>query len=544
MKLLMQRTQRAGVLLPLIVMIVTSCSGTPLNNIFDTQPIYNALGTDKFYTERDHCEGRWYISPFYQNTGTVRNGCGKKTHAGDRLGQWNMFGLFFGSDARPHGSDLQTNYPVLYKARQDSRAVTIQPQLATPSRYRGGVKLGQEIDLTLESNFNPLNDTFAYISRPAKYEKVGVRTQFNFDTKCGLGFSARAGVVDVKFKVKRIILEQQFQSDISASSATLGFRSPLAIQPKANPASRSSRALPDYQQDTNVPLILRSSTEVQQDAKDLYAALFADNKLSALSKELDLNFTSTYAYRSTDAEDIHLQAYWHIPFELNDDDGDLAVVVVPYVAFGAWLPTGKKADLTDPFVVPTGNDGFYILTFEGSIAFDFPLLPQNQQTLQLCIGGGATTALNTHTRTARLPSTGRADANPAIKPSSATDFQTGFYPWSTTIRHRPGTTWYFNASLKAGKFLGGLSFYGDYIYTQHLKDHVHIQEPYADRKASFESCLGRYKRETTWKNQQFNVGFDYQVARALSLGGAVQWHLSGERVFNPTTLLGSITFVF
>lgn len=503
MKLLMQRKQRAGALLPLILMIVTTCSGTPLNNIFDTQPIYNTLGTDKFYTQRDHCEGRWYISPFYQHTGTVRNGCGRKTHAGDRLGQWNMFGLFFGSDARPHGTDLQTDYPTIYNARQACSTVTNQPQLATPSRYRGGVNEGAQLDLTLENNFNPLNDTFAYISRPAKYEKVGVRTQCNFDTKCGFGLSARAGIVDVKFKVKRIILEQQFQSDISSGTG-----------------------------------------EIQQDAKDLYAALFADNKLSALSEELDLNFTSTYAYRSTDAEDIHLQAYWHIPIELNDDAGDLAVVVVPYVAFGAWFPTGKKADLTDPFVVPTGNDGFYILTFEGSIAFDFPLLPENQQTLQLCVGGGATTALDTHTRTARLPSTGRSDTDPVIEPSSATDFQTGFYPWSTTIRHKPGTTWYFNASLKAGKFLGGLSFYGDYIYTQHLKDHVRIQEPYADRKASFESCLDRYKSDTTWKNQQFNVGFDYQVARALSLGGAVQWHLSGERVFNPTTILGSITFVF
>ncbi len=541
MKLLMQRTQRTGALLPLILMIVTTCSNTPLNNIFDTQPIYNALGTDKFYAKREHCEGRWYISPFYQHTGTVRNGCGKKTHAGDRLGQWNMFGLFFGSDAIPHGKTM-ANYPAILAARTGAHDVTNRPQLATPSRYRGGVDLGQEIDLTLENNFNPLNDTFAYISRPAKYEKVGVRTQFNFDTKCGLGVSARAGVVDVKFKVKRIILEQQFQSDINATSATLGFRSSPKIEQKANPASRDSRTVIDDQQDTNLPLILRSSTEAQQDAKDLYAALFADNKLSAISKDLDLNFTSTYAYRSTNAEDIHLQAYWHIPIELNDDDGDLAVVVVPYVAFGAWFPTGKKADLTDPFVVPTGNDGFYILTFEGSIAFDFPLIPENQQNLQLCVGGGATTALDTHTRTARLPSTGRSDSG--IEPSSATDFQTGFYPWSTTIRHRPGTTWYFNASLKAGKFLGGLSFYGDYIYTQHLKDHVRIQEPYADRKASFESCLGRYKRDTTWKNQQFNVGFDYQVARALSLGGAIQWHLSGERVFNPTTMMGSITFVF
>jgi hypothetical protein len=507
MKLLIQTTQRLCMLLPLISMIVTSCSSTPLNNVFDTQPIYTVLGADKYYKERNKCEGRWYISPIYQQTSTVRNDCGKKVAAGDRLGQWNMFGIFFGSDAIPTGETIAADYPNIRDARTAVSSITGAAQGANFSRYRGGIMAGPGVDLTLETNFDPYKYTFAYYSSPAYYEKAGIRTQFNFDMRCGFGLSARGGVVDVKFKPRQIILEKTFQDDINATT---------------------------------------EATEQTTDAKKLYAALFSDDKLRAIGNELNLPLATTPpVYRHTDAEDIHLQAYWHIPVELKDDAGDLAATVIPYVAFGSWFPTGKKINPNNPFSVPTGNDGFYILTFEASIGIDFPLLPESNSTLQFCIGGGATTPLDSKTRNGiRIPSTGRSDANPHIPPSPATDFQSGVIPWSTTIRQQPGTTWYFNASLKAGQFLGGLSFYGDYIYTQHLKDSISLREPDATRLASFNGGLARYKRQTAWKNQQFNFGLDYQVAKALSIGGAVQSHISGERVFTSTTLLGSLTFIF
>jgi hypothetical protein len=491
-------------LLPLISMIVTSCSSTPLNNVFDTQPIYTVLGADKYYKERNKCEGRWYISPIYQQTSTVRNDCGKKVAAGDRLGQWNMFGVFFGPNAIPAGKLI----PNIDIAEMQVSDITKNAQISPPSRYRGGVFTGDSVDLTLETNFDPYKYTFAYYSSPAYYEKAGIRTQFNFDMHCGFGLSARGGVVDVKFKPRQIVLESTFRENIDAAGDTI--------------------------------------TEQQMDAKKLYAALFSDDKLRAIGNELNLPLATTPAvYRRTDAEDIHLQAYWHIPVELKDDAGDLAATVVPYVAFGSWFPTGKKINPNNPFSVPTGNDGFYLLTFEASIGIDFPLTPESNQSLQFCIGGGATTPLDSKTRHGiRIPSTGRSDVIPPIPPGPATDFQSGVIPWSTTIRQRPGTTWYFNASLKAGQFLGGLSFYGDYIYTQHLRDGISLREPNATRLASFNGGLARYKRQTAWKNQQFNFGVDYQVARALSIGGAVQSHISGERVFTSTTLLGSLTFIF
>jgi hypothetical protein len=520
MKLCAHLIHRIYALLAFITLAITTCFGTPLNNVFDTQPIYTPLGVDKYYKEKHKGEVRWYISPIYQHASSVRNGCGKKAKAGDRLGKWNIFGAFFGQDARPVGTEIPTNYSNIYAAQLEASEVTKQDQgdsSATYSRYRGGTPEDDpSIDLTLEQNFDPNTRTWAYVAIPACYEKIGVRSQFNFDFGFGLGVSVKGGVVDTKFKPKRTILEKQFRTDIAA-----------------------------------VPTTEDSLTNEQKDAKELYAEVFSNNRLKGIAKDLqlDFNFTTTnkLSYHRTGAEDLHLQAYWHIPIELQDEAGDLAATVIPYLACGMWFPTGDKSDPKKLFSVPTGNDGFYVLTAEFSIGFDFPVIPQNGQTLQFDIGGGLAATVDSKTRhNMRVPSTNpiRVYDEVTQDPNYVTDFQSGFYPWMTTVRQRPGLTWYLNAALKAENFLDGLSVYADYIYTQHLKDSMTLKEPDETRKNSFKGGFGRFKRQTTWKNQQVDFGLDYRIAPALSMGGAIQGHISGERVFRTTTLLGSVTFTF
>ena len=72
------------------------------------------------------------------------------------------------------------------------------------------------------------------------------------------------------------------------------------------------------------------------------------------------------------------------------------------------------------------------------------------------------------------------------------EFQSGFVPWKTTIHRQPGLTWYMGASLVAENFLDGLSFYGDFLYTQHVTDSIHLQEPNSKRRVAFEKGMPRF----------------------------------------------------
>src|SRR5437868_4520221 len=101
------------------------CYGTPLNNVYDTQPIYSVFGADKFYKRRECGQVRFVISPLYQQTSTARDNKGTKVPAGDRLGKWNMFGLFFGPEGAPLDFSVPgTDYPRLRAAQNSVELIT------------------------------------------------------------------------------------------------------------------------------------------------------------------------------------------------------------------------------------------------------------------------------------------------------------------------------------------------------------------------------------------------------------------------------------
>ena len=258
-----------------MAMATNACFATPLNNPYDTQPLYTYYCSDKFYKNRDKGEIRIHISPFYQSASKARDTNGTKVAGGDRLGAWNMIGVLFDAlkgyarqdfaadvskryasylapttkpfpypttifpatgtfDTAPasrigiFGSDpglflpvaSNTDYKSMYNAL--GTVVEVSSQDAT-NRYR--IK-GDRIavlandptgadgsNLTQSQYFNPDQHAFAYVSVPVSYEKIGVRSQINFDFGFGLGVSVKGGVVDVKQRMKRFDLEQQFILD-------------------------------------------------------------------------------------------------------------------------------------------------------------------------------------------------------------------------------------------------------------------------------------------------------------------------------------------
>jgi hypothetical protein len=256
----------------------------------------------------------------------------------------------------------------------------------------------------------------------------------------------------------------------------------------------------------------------------LYKYIFSQNARQKLFKEINLDVSEV---RDTCLEDTHMQLFWHFPYEMKEK-GELSVTMIPYLAIGAWIPTGKVRNQDRAFSIDTGNGGFYGLTFEGSLGFDYPKL------LQASFGAGALVSMSKEFKNYRVPS---AAADTPIK-------QSGFYPWKTTVSRTPGITWYGNASFKADGFSDAMSLYFDYIYTYHQKDSILLRETSSDRSKAFALGPARLEEESNWKTQLLNIGLEYRINQHLSFGGAVQAMIGGVRVFKTTTVLASMTLTF
>ncbi len=564
-------------------LLIMTCYSTPLNNVYDTQPIYNFMGLDKYYKKRNKGELSFYISPFYQQTSTARNCQGTKVPRvfsttvdsktttrrwGDIQGPWNMFGVFWGTEGAPASKPFtQTNYPNLYDAQQKVSA--LMSQLETDNRYKPGR------DLTKDIYFEPQTDTFAYVTVPFYYEKIGVRGQLNFDFAFGLGMSIRGGAVHIKkngsINYGSGLPPLPLESTTSPSPGTVTGYSPVNL---------CSNFVLEHQFEADVINgATKEATDPTKSAVQLWNYLYTPSRREAILKELGIDYCS---YCKTSAEDIHAQLYWHIPIVVkddgccgygngNDNSGDIAVTIVPYIAVGVWLPASKRIDTDKLFAVPPGNDGYYGFTAEASIAFDFPIIPPNCQSLQFCVGGGILSFNDKDLLNTRFPSATPPASDQIGKPSVSTSLQNGIYPWKTDITKRPGLTWYMNASLKANNFLECLSAYFDFVYTQHLRDKISLKSCGVGTggcDTSYNSCttccvpcnpcgptcnidqsafikgVDKVVCESCWKNQQVNIGFDYRLGSAVSLGGAVQAHISGVRVYRPVTLIGTIDISF
>lgn len=495
--------------------IAQTCQATPLNNVFDTQPIYTVYGLDKYYTEKCRGEIRFHLSPFYQQTSTARNGQNRKVPAGDRLGEWNFLGIFFDAKEAASKNFNSSNYPKTFASQTVVSNITSQAPATIPTpglsenRYRVGPVTPPGIKpevlaggLTNKQNFAQEEPIWAYVSVPLNYEKIGLRSQLAFDFGFGLGVTAKGGVVDVRQRRQAFRYEPLFDAD----------RQSIARTP-AEPAA---------------------TEDDKVDAANLYRALFDPDVFDAIGQELDYSVRSQH---HASAEDLHLQAHWHIPFDLYDNRERVTMSMIPYFAVGVWLPTGRTTSYNKAFSVPTGNDGYYGFTADFSIALDFPVIPKDGQTLQWNVGGGVLGFTEE-----------RKISNYHVPTSNQNDrrmqLQAGIFPWTTTIEKTPGITWYMNASMKAENFLDGLSAYFDFIYTQHLRDRITIQEPNAVKAALFNMGLSTLKRNSEWKNQQVNAALNYKLAEMLSFGAGVQAHISGTRVYRSVTLLSSLTFTF
>lgn len=536
-----------------LLAMLPTLDAIPLDNPVDSQPLYNHFGMDKAYKARNGVEFKFHLSPFYQHASTSRNATGTKVAGGDRLGKWNFFGLFFDAVAVGTSPSLAPKpfIPANYKNACNAQLAvgsittvdptdwgiiningtagpakppgaggapnapdTVYPPTGTAlSPYRIGRRAATTLyqadaygDITFADQFEDLEPIFGNVSMPTSYEKIGVRTQLTIDLAAGVGFSIRGGAVDIKNKPRSFVYDLRMQKDLIASG------------------------IPDFSNET-APDSPNYVTNVvsQSDAVNLYGQLFSPDSIGDIGDELNYN---TRMFHKTSPEDLHVQVYWHGAVPCKDKAGDTTVTVVPYFAFGSWVPLSEKFDSNNAFALPVSNQSnTFALTADFSIGLDFPVLPKaGKESIGVSFGGGA------------LMSTADTQANQRF-PSS--DMQQGLIPWTAgTVRREPGATWYMNASLKAEEFIDGLSLYADYCYTMHEPDTISVSDSDPAKQRLFQNGVSRLQTDSAWKNQQVSAGFNYAITPNVALSSAFQAHLSGIRVYRTVTLLGGFTVTF
>jgi hypothetical protein len=321
----------------------------------------------------------------------------------------------------------------------------------------------------ISDTFTDTRSNFGYFSVPIEYRKFGLR--HNIFLRFGHGFEARlrAGVV----------YYEQTPSLLDQTTNAAGDFSALDIQ----------------------------STVTTMMTGPARALLF---------NEIGLNVDRDH---HTAFEDTHIEVSWHRSFGLTDEDNEHTVSVMPCIAVGGWLPTGRKQDQDRAMSLGTGN-GFYGVTVDGALNFAFP------GTIHLGLGGAVAYFESKRETNKRMPSS---------------DMQSTLYPWKVTVRRRLGTTWNVHLGMYAPRFLDKLSAYVNYIYTCHERDSIRMADTDA-RNALFKPA--KFERESSFHSQSLHGGLKYEIATELSIGLAVNFHLTGRKMYRTTTILGDLEFKF
>lgn len=465
-----------------------SVDASPIFSQQDPHPIYTPLGIDNFYTPKIKKMFSLSLTPFYQHTDKARDKDGYKVQAGDINGEWYIFGMYYGMPAtvntRVSSSTAGTTYENMRQSAQSLKNLSSTASIAP--NYKAAL---DSLRWTTD-----LSNLATWLALTANTTKINP-------------------AVDQFFYLSNPITYEK-----------IGLRGQLDTRICNGVGIRIKGGFADYRQsprfDKKLLFIADIAADTTYKARDIdQNFLTTQTSLKNQFADLDLSLD---AIRKTILEDTFAQVNWHVPFNLKDEKKETVVTVAPYFGLGIWFPTGNKRCLKQAFSLAGGNDGHYALEGDCALAFDFP------DTVQVSIGGG-------------IIYYGSKDVNGLHVPTHS--YQSGFFPWKANVRRKPGVTWYGNASVMAPDFLPGLSGYFDFVYTQHEKDSITVRSS-AFTTSDVTFIPSQLENESEWKSQQYNLGMDYRITDALTLGAAVQSVLSGRRVYATTTILGTATLRF
>ncbi len=482
-------------LLILAFIFSTSIFAVPTYNQYDPFIIHTYRGVNTF---KHKIDGKYNLnlnlSPFYQNASGSRNAQGAKSAEGDIFGAWNVFGLFYGVENNQIKAAPTSKPFILEQAAggtnpwiPNSATRGYYPKLSAAWRVlddkdEGGGTINYDntnfvLNYTDPDNYDStIYSVYLPITR-IDYEKFGLRLDLNFECKSGLGINVKSGLVDYR------------QTPKFGNASGFDPTYPIPVEPPIPPD-------PDY----------------------IYAYLRREEVMKDIFNEVGLN---TDQHQETTLEDTFLQLYYKSCYKVYDEDDELQVSLIPYIAAGLWVPTGKEENPDSAFSLPTGNNGFWGITADGAFNFDLP------GSIQFGFGGGIAYFFDRNLQDQRI-------ANHEL--------QQGVFPWKADIRKEPGLIWHLDASMYAPKFLDHFSISLDFVYLRHNSDKITMQESDVARNAYFVPSVN--EENSKWYATILQGGLEYEFNNGLQLGFGFQAHLSGRNVYRDNTVMGTISFVF
>lgn len=480
---------------------------------FDPSPLHSIWGKDRMPATRlssDTFAGSLQISPYHQHTSGARDAAGKKVNLENRLGPWNMLGLFYGRAAMNHvginADQLVPFVPVLDSSFNPFSGPypniaqaygTIRTTLGGGTENTGALpenaaRYTEASDpyfdlINLASGKTFLGDKLieGTLSVPAKLERVGLRLNGNIFAFGGLGISVKSGITHYRHT------------------------------PQTFTDSSTDETITRYLTDESARNRLMTELGFDIDGKSVVAL-----------------------------EDTLVKLSYSRAIDLKDKKNNTVLKLAPYGSVGCWAPTGRKKNRKAFFSLPTGNDGFWGLVFEGGLNFGL------NDSIFLGVGGGATLFSSRTINDCPVPSS---------------KYQSTVYPWTTSIDKEPGVSWDVNLSLHVDDFIEGFHFYADYVYSRHERDSIKVNDATTVHlKALTLNDAGdqvlegaaftvarstlfdteKMEKESEWMANTVNAGVNLTLSPLCELGLGFQTHISGFRVYKTLTIMGTMSFCF
>lgn len=526
--------------------IITTLNKTDPNPIFTCQFPYDYL----YVNEKEFKKGRTNIddplrfsftaSPFYQRADNGKDLYGRLCELGDVSGKWNILAFlpYGGIGIKPTVPDLpegKTFPPEMISDQQNLLGCIKQAYL-----YNGGSgapSCPTGLDCTNTDGLLPMPDQlktieglislqdtprtsqsqlFGFLSVPIRYRKRGVRFEAMGKIFGDFGFAAQTGVA--KISQTSLIYDQincPLPIPCTTNSTTVeNCGSCIANGGSCNQSQALVTCANPFQTNPDTAGVVGNDSWYE-----ILNCLSRDvtNRLQDLAASTGNGLCN---YNKTSMEDIHAELFWRHAFEIETpglSDCLSCGLFIPFVTFGADIPTGAKSCPDQIFSVPFGNNGHYALRFNAGCTFDFT------DTIEIGGHSGVTYFFEKTFDQYRMPNN---------------MFQNGIYPFTTSAEVKPGPTWHVGLVMNAYHFMDCLSFYGEYLYIAHERDKIRLLEPDPVWQPGLLEC------KSAWNVQLFNFGFNYDVSRNFRLGALMQIPVDRVNAYKSTTYMLSVDIVF
>lgn len=495
--------------------IFAMTSNSPLG--VDPYPLYSTLDPQEFMArkEREWLKGlsdsdekdtqrfRFAISPYVQFADRGRDANNNQEYLGDINGRWNMIALLFGKTPTD-----QTLAPTLQIAKDNMFGFNIQ-EVTDPGLYVDPEK------------------QFGFFAVPLVYRKYGARFEFDLRFFKDFGVCIQTGYACISQRqqdlcktfdicagvscnsdpctraigTENITKSGKEIEEITKAESTCGSCSHTGYTLPVNLTLCSTKdQLPEtatIPSGQNVTQITRAQTNY-----------YLMNQLYTIASEMGLSLAD---YECTSIEDTRFNLYWRHPIEVNAERQDWShFLFVPFAEICYAIGCGKIKDPCMMFSVPFGNNGHD--AFGGKLGF----LLDFSETLEIGVDAGATHFFDKSFSNYRLPTS---------------IYQTGIFPFATSVKVCPGINCFGTFKLAAYHFLGNLSTYWQYAIVAHKNDKICL----CNQDSAF--LPGVLERRSNWTSQLLNVAFNYDISPNVGLGVLCQAPLWQKRAYASTTIM-------